>query len=275
MDLLAWWKTLKEVVVVAGVVLGAGSLYFAARTYWRNGLIEEDRWRSHLALQAVAMDSSVAISEAVHAGDSMTVEVLRPRPPATTGQRAPSRPPAKTPATSKKEPSGNATVALTPIAAAGSVGREAAPQEKHRPSGSAAAREAPPAGTTFAIESVTATGSVAGVASSRETIHVIVRNASFRPAAIVCVFLRDHAGRPVGPDWWKNVGRLHLPLPIPPWQIATLAIDVDGTDFEQAVELVVGDGDDGEVAIPLRERARWREWIDFQRPPSASKCMHQ
>ncbi|HTP51145.1 MAG TPA: hypothetical protein VMK42_10630 [Anaeromyxobacteraceae bacterium] len=95
-----------------------------------------------------------------------------------------------------------------------------------------------------------------------ETLHLLVRDASFRPAAIVKVALRDASGAEFSAR--EIARRLRLPLALDPWRIVALEFEMDAGDFRRAAKLVVRDMDDREIAIPLQDPAAYEKWFDFR-----------
>jgi hypothetical protein len=102
----------------------------------------------------------------------------------------------------------------------------------------------------------------APAARSTQTLHVMVRNSSFRPAAIVGASLRDAGGKDVSTDEGKYPRRFGMPLPVAPWEIKILVMEFDGADYGKAVKLALVDMDDRQVEIPLKD-VRWHTWYDF------------
>ena len=98
---------------------------------------------------------------------------------------------------------------------------------------------------------------------STDTLYFVVRNSSFRPAAIAGIVLRDASGKDVQVNQREYAKRNGLPRPIAPWEIVNLTLVFDGADYAKASELVIRDMDDHEVEISLGDRTPWRRWVEF------------
>jgi hypothetical protein len=201
-------QAVKDWLLVIGGGISVLSFAVAAGTFVRNGFIERDRWRAHLAVQPVSKDVNVVLAPvAVHLGVEADAVYVGPRGSPT--------PPAQRP-----DPSPQRAEPATP------------PEPRPRAGGS-------------------------------DTIHLLVRNSSFRPAAIVKVALRDAAGKEVQINEREYGKRFDLPTLVSPWQIMGLVLEFHGEDYSKAETLVIIDMDDHEVEIPLGDRTRWRQWYEF------------
>jgi len=97
-----------------------------------------------------------------------------------------------------------------------------------------------------------------------ENLVLLVRNASFRPAAIVAVYYRDTAGDPYGA--YECGQRLGLPILVDPWRAVRLEVPLvhDVRDNTPTV-MVMRDMDDHEAVISLRKHAGMTR-IEFRSP---------
>jgi hypothetical protein len=100
-----------------------------------------------------------------------------------------------------------------------------------------------------------------GSGGSTDTVHLLVRNLSFRPTGIVKVALRDAQGVEFNAPAYAE--KLDLPWPVDPWRSRVLKLVMHGPDYQRADVLVLGDMDDHEVAIPLKEPGSYRKSFDF------------
>ena len=192
----------KDWVLVIGGGISAFSFAVAAGTFVRNGYVEHDRWRAHLAVQPIAKDADVVLTTLTwHVPPEQVASVIASlRGQGTNPQEAPPNP-------------------------------------------------TMPATTTEP--------------KSTDTLYFVVRNSSFRPAAIAGIVLRDASGKDVQVNQREYAKRNGLPRPIAPWEIVNLTLVFDGADYAKASELVIRDMDDHEVEISLGDRTPWRRWVEF------------
>ena len=113
------------------------------------------------------------------------------------------------------------------------------------------------------LAQLTPTGSKPPEHPSTETLNLMVRNQSFRPAAIIDVTLFDANGSVMQvPDSTCEAGM--MPLTVKPWQIVPCRIVMSLGEYNRLVRVIVKDGEDHVVTLRVHEKEA-PKWSEFPR----------
>jgi hypothetical protein len=100
----------------------------------------------------------------------------------------------------------------------------------------------------------------------KDVYHLLVRNLSERPTALVDVALRRADGAGISIRSREYVKRIGLPLVLSPWSVVAVQVQIDFPEVRDAQVLVLRDMDDQEIRVPLKDDSAWQRWMTTAEP---------
>lgn len=99
-----------------------------------------------------------------------------------------------------------------------------------------------------------------GSDDDRTRINLIFRNKSYRPAAIVELYIRDKSESIMHALGYRN--RIKLPIQIDPWNVVQRTFRIEKDDEKQMKDILMRDIDDNEIIIDRsRKGDKWEKTI--------------